>query len=133
MPMTSYLRKKDGDHNLGKSAFTMPTTVYLGLFQTNPGDSGSQTGEVTGTGYARISATAKFDAFVLGTGIATSNAEFNFGSPGSDWGTLAYVGILDASSGGNMLYYEAIPNPRSATSGSRSVKFAAGQVQIRHV
>jgi hypothetical protein len=138
MPMTAYLRKKLGDHAIGKASFTMPTTAYLALFTANPGDSGSLTNEVTGTGYARIAITSKMDAFDAVTGIAVSNDEINFGVPGSNWSgglPISYVGIMDASGAGtgNMLYYEQIPNPRAAPSGSRPVKFAAGQVQIRHI
>lgn len=133
MPMTLDARKDVGDHLLGKGDIATRTDLYMALFTANPTSAGLQTNEVTGTGYARINVTGKFDAFDAATGIATSNDEINFGSPGSDWGTISYVGFLSASSGGTMRYYEALPNPRNATNGSRPVKFSAGQVQIRHV
>lgn len=133
MPMTPYLRKKLGDHALAQTTYTKPTAVFAALFLSDPGEAMSQAGEVTGTGYARIDITAKMGAFSALTGIAVSTAEINYGSPGSDWGTVAYIGIMDAASGGNMLYKEQLPSPRSATSGSRSVKFGVGQVSIQHV
>lgn len=133
MPMTSYLRKKDGDHNIGKAAFTMPTTVYLALFTASPTDLGALVNEVTGSPYARVEITSRMSAFDLTTGIAVNTSDIDFGAPAANWGTVTYVGILDAATSGNMLYYEALPSPRSVTTGSRRVIFAAGQVQIRHV
>ena len=130
MPMTTTWANLVGDHVIGKSDIGALADIWMGLFTADPGDSGSQTSEVTGTGYARINVTSSMGAFAAKVSIST--AEINFGSPGSDWGTIAYVGFLTASSGGTMKYHEALPNPRNATSGSRPVKFASGQVQIRH-
>jgi hypothetical protein len=133
MAMTRYLRKKLGDHAIGKASFTMPTTVFAALFTDDPTDAGTQTSEISGTGYARQDVTSKISAFDATTGIATSSADIDFGSPGSDWGTGAYIGIMDALTSGNMLYVEALPNPRSMTSGARPVKFLAGQLTIQHI
>jgi hypothetical protein len=133
MAMTRYLRKKLGDHATGKAGFTMPTTVYAALFTADPTDAGLLTNEVSGTAYARQQITMKMGAFDATTGIATSSADIDFGSPGSEWGTGAYIGIMDASTSGNMLYKEQITNPRSMTSGGRSVKFLAGQLTIQHI
>jgi hypothetical protein len=133
MAMTRYLRKKLGDHAIGKASFTMPTTVYAALFLNDPTDAGIQTSEVSGTGYARIAVTAKIGAFDATTGIAVSSAEINWGSPGSDWGTPLFIGIMDALSSGNMLYVQEIPNPRAMTSGARPVKIIAGQLTIQHI
>jgi hypothetical protein len=131
MPMTSYLRKALGDESIGKIAFAMPSAVYLGLFTSSPGDAGSLVSEVTGSGYSRQEITTKMSAFVLGTGIATNTTAIDFSNPLADWGTVTYAGILDASSSGNMLYYEALPSPRLVLSGGRHVQFAIGALQIR--
>ncbi len=133
MPMTRYLRKKLGDHALGKAAFTMPTTVYMALFTASPTDAGTLTSEVTGGSYARIEATSKMGTFDSTTGIAVNSVDIDFGTPTANWGTVSYAAFLDASTSGNMLYYEALPTARAVTSGSRKVLFSAGQVQIRHV
>lgn len=133
MPMTAYWRKKTGDHAIGKTTIGTMVDLWMGLFKTDPGDSGAQSGEVTGTGYARVNVTALFGAFDATTGIAVNTAEISFGSPGSDWGPGAYAGFLDASTGGNMRYKEAIPNPRYMSANSRAVRFAAGKVKIRHI
>jgi hypothetical protein len=131
MPMTQYLRKKLGDHSVGKAAFTMPTTVYLGLFSVNPTDAGSLTNEFTGGSYARQAITTPLSVFDLTTGIAALSSDVQFPAPTATWGTLTYIGVLDASTSGNMLYYEAVPSARQVVNGGRRVTFRAGQFQIR--
>lgn len=131
MPMTNYLRKALGDESIGKTGYSMPVAVYLALFTLSPGDAGALTDEVTGGDYARVEVTSKLSAFVLGTGIATSTALIQFAAPTADWGIVSYVGVIDASTSGNMLYYEAIPTARNVINGSRRVQFAVGALQIR--
>src|SRR5215475_395774 len=131
MPMTSYLRKALGDESIGKAAFAMPAAVYVALFTSSPGDAGSLTGEIAGGSYVRQEATTKMGAFNLATGIATNTSAIDFPNPTADWGTVTYAGIVDAASSGNVLYYEALPNPRTVVSGGRHVQFAVGALQIR--
>lgn len=131
MPLTTYGRQEGGDHLIGKTALTMPT-LYAALFALDPGDAGSQASELAFGGYERIEVTSKFGA-VDSSGFATSTADFDFGVPGSDSSPAAYIGYLDASSSGNMIFREAIPNPRAIISGGRPVKFTAGQCRIRFI
>jgi hypothetical protein len=131
MPMTSYLRKALGDESIGKIAFAMPSAVYLALFTSSPGDAGSLANEVTGGSYVRQEVTTKLGPFVLATGISTNTIAINFANPTADWGTVTYAGIIDAVSAGNMLYYEALPSPRTVLLGGRHVQFAVGALQIR--
>lgn len=131
MPMTSYLRAKLGDHSIGKAAFTMPTTVYAGLFTANPGDIGSQASEVTGGSYARQAITAAMGAFGATTGIGTLVTDVFFPTPTANWGTLTYIAVLDALTVGNMLYYQAIPSPRIVLNGGRRVHLKAGLFAIQ--
>jgi hypothetical protein len=133
MPMTSYLRKKLGDHALGKTTYTKPTAVSLALFTASPTDTGSLAAEASGGSYARVEITSKMGAFDLTTGIAVNSNDVDFGVPTGNWGTLTYAGIMDDSSPNNMLYYEALPTARVVTTGSRRVLFATGQLQIQHV
>ena len=131
MPMTSYLRKALGDESIGKSDFVMPAAVYLGLFTLSPGDAGSLVNEVTGGSYIRQEITSKLGAFILATGISVNTAAIDFPNPTGDWGTITYAAICDAVSGGNVLYYEALPSPRTVLTGGRHVQFAIGALQIR--
>lgn len=133
MAMTQYLRKKLGDHSLGKAAYTMPNPVYMALFTADPTDVGILTSEVVGSPYARVSSTALFGGFDLTTGIGVNANDIDFGVPAANWGTVSHAGILDASTAGNLLYFDALPTPRIVVTGGRRVLFAAGQIQIRLV
>lgn len=128
--MTQYLQKKLVDHALGLAAYTMPTAVYVGLFTGSPGETGSQTSEVVAAEYARQELTSHMDATVLATGVASNASGLTFPEPVSDWGTIAYVGILDAASGGNMLFYEALPAARAVEADAAAVQFTAGQISL---
>lgn len=99
--MSNYLENAMLDHILGTSSFTMPSTVYIGLFLSDPGDDASGT-EVSGSGYAREAIT--FAA--ASDGEAANDAAVNFAATG-DWGEVTHWALFDNVSGGNMLVYAA--------------------------
>ena len=81
-----------------------PSTVYVGLFLTNPGEAGGGT-EISYTGYARRA--IAFDApesMEGGIGIKNS-AEITFPTAQAAAGTVTHIGIFDALTSGNMLVY----------------------------
>jgi hypothetical protein len=55
MPASNYLEQKLLAHSLGKTSFTMPTKVYIGLWTTKPTKEtlGTDSGEANYTGYKR--------------------------------------------------------------------------------
>lgn len=112
---TDYLELKLLDHSLGTASYTKPTTVYLGLHTTNPGETGSTTGEVStsGTAYARQVVTFAAAA----SGSAASNATVTFSAATASWGTIGYISINDASTAGNMLYYGAVTTSKAIDTG----------------
>jgi hypothetical protein len=130
--MTSYLRKKLQDHMLGLAAYTMPTTAYASLHTTNPTIAGLTTGEITtvGSGYSRIAITSLMNATDAVTGISLNNASIIFGPALIDWGTVQYVAINDAISGGNMLEFGALTEVQTTPIGE-SVQFSTGQFQAQ--
>lgn len=129
MPTTTYGRQHGLDHMIGKTTYTKPT-LWAALFALSPGASGTQSSEITQ--FARIEVTSKFAA-TDASGIAQSNADVNFGVPASDGSPAAYIGYLDASSAGNMTFYEQLPSPRAVIAGARALKFLAGQLSIRWI
>jgi len=135
MAMTDYLRKKLGDHAIGKAAFTMPT-VYLGLFTASPTVSGLFTNEVGGgVAYSRIELTSKLGAFDLSTGIAVSTADVNFATPTGNWGTITYLGVIDQASGASpdvshILFFDPMPVPALIINNGRALQFLAGSISI---
>jgi hypothetical protein len=126
---TDYLEAKLLDHSLGTTAYTKPSAVYLSLHTASPGETGSLTSEVslTGTAYARQPIT--FNASSVGTGTATSSATVTFTAATASWGLISYIGISDASTGGNMLYYGAVTTSKQIDSGD-TFSVTAGNLSI---
>ena len=71
--MSDYLENEILDHILGTGAYTMPTTVYVGLATASFNDDNSGT-ELSGNGYARQS--AAFNAAASGTADNSAAIEF---------------------------------------------------------
>lgn len=130
MPMTTVWRNATGDHSLGKTDIGAVADVFMALFTANPTAEGLVVSEVVGSGYGRVNITAKMSAFA--DGASSNTDEIDFGSPAADWGLITHIGIMPASSGGVMRYYEELPTPRNAPSGSRNVKFTIGTMTVRH-
>lgn len=108
---------------------TAPDTVYVGLFLTNPGEAGGGT-EVTGGSYARTAVTFGAPAeSSAGVQTITNNASVTFPTSSSPWGTITYIGIIDASSGGNMLCYIQLDTPKVGTEGA-TISFVSGELRI---
>ncbi len=94
---------------------TRPTAWYVGLFTAAPSDTGGGT-EVTGNGYARVSA-----GTISGSGTATTftNAaaiEFAAAS-GGNWGTIGWAGIFTASTGGTLLAWAPLTTSKAINDG----------------
>jgi hypothetical protein len=77
--------------------------VYASLYSTAPPVSTSGT-EIVGNGYSRQLAT--FNA--PSAGAVTSNANVTFSCSGNDWPTVVAFAITDASSSGNILFFQNI-------------------------
>lgn len=110
--MSNYLENALINATLRNTSYTSPTTVYVGLYTSNPGEGNTGT-EVSGGSYARQSAT--FGA--PSDGVSTNSATLTFPTATASWGTITHVGILDASTSGNLLYYAALDASKTIGSG----------------
>lgn len=130
--MTSYLQKKLLDHLTGVASYTFPSTLYLSLHTDDPTESGSHSNEVStsGTGYARVSLAGLIGAADASSGRAQNSASITFGSPSASWGTITHLGIEDASSAGNMLFWVEGSAARNVGVG-QLLRLLAGQLNIR--
>jgi len=100
---SNYLENKVVDHTLGTAAFTMPSAIYIALFESDPTDAGSGT-ECTYTNYVRQAITFAASS----GGAAASNAEVTFAAiVGADV-TVTHFAIYDASTSGNLLYHSPV-------------------------
>jgi hypothetical protein len=110
--MSNYLENALINATLRNTAYTSPTTVYVGLYTSDPGEGNTGT-EVSGGSYARTAVT--FGA--PSNGVSTNSASVTFPTATGTWGTVTHIGILDASTSGNLLYYTALDASKSIASG----------------
>lgn len=110
--MSNFLENALINATLRNTAYTSPTTVFVGLFLTDPTDAGSGT-EVSGGSYARVAAT-----FTAPTnGVSPTNADVQFAQCTATWGTVTHFGIFDASTVGNLLYHGALTAAKTIETG----------------
>ena len=114
---------------LNQTNITAPTNIYLGLFTSAPSDAGGGT-EVSGNGYTRIEITDKFSAASGTGGSLSSNADITgFTADGGDWGTVTSIGIFDASTSGNLLFYTALDSSATVNNGD-SFQISSGNLTV---
>lgn len=108
--MSNYLENALIDATLRATTYTSPTTVYVALFTTDPTDANTGV-EVSGGSYARTAVT--FGA--PSNGVATNNNAVTFPTASGSWGTVTHIGIMDASTSGNLLYHTELDTPKTIT------------------
>jgi hypothetical protein len=93
---------------------TRPTAWYVGLFTSDPTDTGAAGTEVsTGTGYARTAVT-----FSVSGDTATNSAAVEFpAASGGNWGTISHIGVMTASTGGDMIVHSALTTSKAINDG----------------
>src|SRR6266704_2435748 len=92
-----------------------PANTYVGLFTTAPTTdaSASYTGtEVSGGSYAHVTVASSGWSAITGGSTAPSqisnSSVITFPTPTANWGTVLAVGIFDASTTGNLLWWATI-------------------------
>ena len=123
MSFTNFLETELLDHVFTNSAYTAPSTVYLGLFTAAPDDTGGGT-ELSGNGYARQTM-----AMSVSGNTATNSAAEEFATATGSWGTVTHVGVFDASSSGNLLAYGALSASKAIATGD-VFRIPAGDLDI---
>ncbi len=111
MSFSNYLENKVLGHVFGGAAYTAPATLYVGLFTSDPGETGSGT-EVSGGSYARQTI-----AFTVTGSQASNTAAVEFPTATASWGTITYAAIYDAVSGGNLLASGALTTSKTIDNG----------------
>lgn len=111
MSFSNYLENKVMLHVFGGTSYTAPSTLYVGLYTTDPGEGNTGT-EVSGGSYARQAA-----AFTITGNAAANTAAIEFPTATGSWGTVTYVGVSDALSGGNLLASGALTTSKTISSG----------------
>ena len=111
MSFSNYLETQVLAHTFSNTAYTSPTTVYVGLFTSDPTDADTGT-EVSGGSYVR-----RAGSFTTSGNTATTSAAIEFPTATASWGTITHIGIYDALSAGNLLAYAPLTAAKAIASG----------------
>lgn len=126
---SDYLEQQILNHIFRNTAiFTPPANVYVGLFTAAPSDSGGGT-EVTGGSYARVAVTTTGGWTAPGAAGLTDNvADIVFPTASANWGTVVAIGIFDAASAGNLLYWNTVTG--QAVNSGAAARIVAGALDV---
>lgn len=122
--MSNYLENALINATLRNTSYTSPTTIYVALYTSDPTDANTGT-EVSGGSYVRTSVT--FGA--PSNGASLSNADCTFPQATASWGTIGWIGLMDASTSGNLLYHTALDTSKTIDSGD-IFKIASGSLSV---
>lgn len=109
---------------LRSTSYSSPATVYVGLYTTNP-DEGNTGTEISTGSYARKD--VAFNAPV--DGVCTNSGAVEFAQATASWGTVSHVGLLDAITSGNLLFYTDLTTSKTIETGD-IFKIAAGSLSV---
>jgi hypothetical protein len=124
MSVSNHLENKLLNHVFKNTAYTPPTSIYMALFTSDPGEDGTGT-EVTGGAYARKAAT--FNTATSGSIITSSDITYDIAT--ANWGTITHVALYDAVTGGNILVSGTLTTAKTINTGDQ-LKINAGDITI---
>lgn len=116
---SNFLENAVLNHVLTATSYTPPSTRFLALFTNTSGvastnlESGVLTDEVAGGSYARQPVTFG----VAANGSSATNVTVTFPAATANWGNITHVAVMDASTGGNVLFYGAVTTPKTIETG----------------
>lgn len=122
---SDYLEGKIVEHFLRNNPITPPATIYVGLFESDPGEAVAGT-ETAYTGYARQSAAwTAIDA----SGQTKNGATLTFPANGNASAavTINYIVLFDAATAGNRLFVAQLSAPKTLSVGD-VLSFAANAI-----
>lgn len=108
MGMSNYLKDSVLNHVFKNTAYVQPNALFIALYTTDPTNTDTGT-ELEGTyGYVRQSISFN----TASNGSISNKGDVVFPISTGAWGTVKYIGIRDASTEGNLLYYGALTSPQ---------------------
>ena len=122
--MSNFLENALINATLRNTSYTSPAAVYVGLYTSDPTDANTGT-EVSGGSYTRTAVTMGAPS----NGVSTNTAAVEFPQASGSWGTVGWIGILDASSAGNLLYHTPLDTSKTISSGD-IFKIAIGGLSV---
>ena len=140
--MSNFLENKLIDFLFRQQTYTPPTALYFGLFTTPPTDSTpgvepaapsySRAGTATGlTMFSSTNAPDDTEISAGSSGITYNQQNIVFPDPEEEWGAVTHVGVFDAITGGNYLFWGELIHPRDFVVGDVNIQFQPGEISFR--
>lgn len=126
MSFSTYLEGKILNWIKGSNMPSAPGNAYCGLFNGDPGDSGTGGTEVTTTIRVAGRRAVSFGAISGHTIVNNSTCDFGTAAGGA---TVTHFGIFDSVSGGNLLMSGALSISVTVIAGN-AVSFASGALSL---
>lgn len=124
MALSNYLEEKILNENFRTG------TIYAALYTNDPTDLDVGT-EVSGGAYARQAVTfSEPTQDAEGKAVISNSNEVVFPTATSDWGTITHVGFRSAATGGNLLFYGPLVNPKKIDAKDR-FRAMAGDLTLK--
>jgi hypothetical protein len=134
---SNFLEERVLNHVLTATAYTQPSQRFLALFTNTSGnaatnlEAGTLTDEIStsGTAYARQAATFNAASAAGGVTSSTTAATITFPTATANWGSVTHVAVMDAATGGNVLFWGAVTTAKTIESGD-TFQVTAGNLAI---
>lgn len=128
---SNYLEDKILNWVKGSAFPSAPASVYVGLFNGDPLDTGAGGTEVTTSIRVAGRVAVAFGSITTAAGANSmvNSADADFGSAAGGT-TMTHFALFDAVSAGNMLYSASLTGGSQSVSGGTAVKFATGQLTV---
>lgn len=126
MSLTNYTENAIMNWFRGTAMPTAPATVWVALFNGDPGEAGSGGTEVTTT--IRVAGRVAVPFGTITANAIANSGIVDFGSAAGA-ATVNNFGLFDAATGGNLLCKGALTTARSVAIGN-SVTFATGTLSL---
>jgi hypothetical protein len=142
--MSNYLENKLIDHIFRQQAYTAPANTWIGLLTTGSNDANTGQTEVSGGAYSRVRIGSSLlnwsgtdSPSTTSTSSGTSGTTYNINAitfpvpTGANWGVITAFGMYDAATGGNLLFYGNLTNPKTVNDGDAAPTFSAAALSIQ--
>lgn len=129
---TTYAQQRILSYLFGGVTFTLPTVLYLGYSTTAVAEDGTGVTEPTDGAYARKpldNNTTNWQNLISGTGRQNA-VDVNWNAASTNQGTITYLTIHDALTGGNVWYYSELVVSKPLTIDD-VLRASTGSIQIR--
>lgn len=121
--ISNFLENKLIDHTIRGVNYPAPPSVFLALFTADSGlEANNPTAEVSGAGYARMEVGGSSGRSFTPAGTVTIGQtelaqDVEFPIADADWGTVTHYAVMDAATGGNVLWWGQLDNARTVLAG----------------